>query len=123
MVVEECLTHAVETGAMWGIWVGSLQSRASSSPRSAPRPPAQGRPWLPQGAARHSHTLHCPRHLRRGPVRAALIRPRSMRGATMSSHEVCARRAPWRQRREFERRLEQHREHVLLVERVRLHVR
>ena len=43
----------------------------------------------------------------------------------MSSHEVCARLRAYREprRREFERRLEQHREHVLLVEQVRLHVR
>ena len=78
------------------------------------------------GAARHSHTCTSRDTLRRGPVRAALIRPRSMRGeATMSSHEVCARLRAYRERRrrEFERRLEQHRQHVLLVEQVRLHVR
>lgn len=39
-VVEECLTHAVETGAMWGIWGGQLFEWGVLVPKKRPR----GRP-------------------------------------------------------------------------------
>ena len=39
-VVEECLTHAVDTGAMWGIWGGQLFEWGVLVPKKRPR----GRP-------------------------------------------------------------------------------
>ena len=123
-VVEECLTHAVETGAMWGIWGGQLFEWGVLVPRSAPAAARARRPWLPR-RARHSHT--CTARDTSAVAGASCPDPPTIheRGGTMSSHEVCARLRAYRERRrrEFERRLEQHREHVLLVEQVRLHVR
>lgn len=124
-VVEECLTHAVETGAMWGIWGGQLFEWGVLVPKKRPAAARARRPWLPRRRPTLPH-LHCPRH---PPPRAGAGCPDPPtiheRGGTMSSHEVCARLRAYRERRrrEFERRLEQHREHVLLVEQVRLHVR
>ena len=111
---------------MWGIWGGQLFEWGVPVPRSAPAVARARETVAAQAPPDTPHTCTPATPSAAGRCGLALIRPRSMRGGTMSSYTRCARDCArhWcRRRREFERRLEQHREHVLLVEQVRLHVR